>query len=70
MARRITFKKLRIEADSPYWIQTDGELRSCTQQTDIQVRSRVLRMLMPPRAMNLLKSVARKDVDERAPAFQ
>jgi YegS/Rv2252/BmrU family lipid kinase len=70
MARRITFKKLRIEADSPYWIQTDGELRACAQQTDIQVRSRALRMLMPPQAMNLLKSVARKDIHERAPAFQ
>ena len=70
MARRITFKTLRIEADAPYWIQTDGEPRGSAQQTEIRVRSRVLRMLVPPHAMKLLKSVPRKDINERAPAFQ
>lgn len=70
MTRRITFKTLRIEADSPYWIQTDGEARGSAQQTDIKVQARTLRMLMPPSAMNLLKSVPRKDVHDRAPAFQ
>ncbi len=70
MARRITFKTLRIEADSPYWIQTDGEPRGCAQRTEIRVRSRLLRMLVPPYAMQLLKSVPRKDSNERAPAFQ
>ena len=26
-AHRITFRNLRVEADSPYWVQTDGEAR-------------------------------------------
>ena len=57
MARRITFKSLRIEADAPYWIQTDGEPRGSAQQTVIKVQPRKLRMLMPPQGMELLKNV-------------
>ena len=57
MARRITFKSLRVEADSPYWIQTDGEPRGSTQQTEIKVQTRKLRMLMPPQGLQLLKNV-------------
>jgi YegS/Rv2252/BmrU family lipid kinase len=57
MARRISFKSLRIEADSPYWIQTDGEPRGSAQQTVIKVQPRKLRMLMPPQGMKLLKNV-------------
>ena len=70
MARRITFKRLRVEADSPYWIQTDGEPRGSTQQTEIQVQTRALRMLMPPRGLDLLKNTSLKGVHERTPAFQ
>lgn len=58
MARRITFKSLRVEAESPYWIQTDGEPRGSTQKTEIHVQSRKLRMLMPPRGLELLKNVS------------
>ena len=54
-ARRITFKNLRIEADSPFWIQTDGEPRGSAQCVEIAVRPRSLKMLMPPRGMELLK---------------
>lgn len=68
--RRITFQTLHIEAESPYWIQTDGEPRGSTQRTEIKVQSRRLRMLMPPRAMNLLKYASLKGVNERSPAFQ
>jgi YegS/Rv2252/BmrU family lipid kinase len=67
MAQRITFKTLRIEAESPYWIQTDGEPRGSTQTARIHVRSRVLRMLMPPRGMQLLKNLSVKDVHEYSP---
>jgi diacylglycerol kinase (ATP) len=66
-ARQITFQSLRIEAESPYWIQTDGEPRGSTQQTEIHVRSRALRMLMPPRGMNLLKNASLKEVNEYSP---
>jgi diacylglycerol kinase family enzyme len=56
MARRITFKSMRIEAESPYWIQTDGEPRGSTQNTEIQIQSHMLRMLMPPLGLHLLKN--------------
>lgn len=69
MARRITFKTLRVEAELPYWIQTDGEPRGCAQTTEIRVQSHALRMLMPPRGMDLLKNVASKELNERSPAF-
>ncbi len=71
MARRITFNQtLRIEAESPYWIQTDGEPRGSTQQTEIKVQARMLRMLMPPLGLNLLKNVSLKGSHDRSPAFQ
>jgi len=53
--RRITFSKLRIEGASPFWIQTDGEPRGSAQQAEITIRSGALKMLMPPRGMELLK---------------
>jgi YegS/Rv2252/BmrU family lipid kinase len=70
MARCITFKALHIEAESPYWIQTDGEPRGSTQKTEIKIRSRALRMLMPPLSLHLLKHASIKGVNERSPAFQ
>ena len=53
--RRITFNNLRVEGESPFWIQTDGEPRGSAQQAEIRVHSRALKMLMPPRGMELLK---------------
>src|SRR5512139_1782007 len=64
MACCITFQNLRIEADAPYWIQTDGEPRGSTQRTEITVRSRALRMLMPPQGMTLLKNGSIKIINE------
>ena len=63
-ARRITFQSLHIEAEAPYWIQTDGEPRGSTRRTEIRVRSRALKMLMPPRGMSLLKNASLKEVHE------
>lgn len=54
-ARKITFTSLRIEADSPFLIQTDGEPRGSAQTVEIKVRSGALKMLVPPRGMGLLK---------------
>ena len=67
MARCITFQNLRSEAEAPYWIQTDGEPRGSTQKTEITVRSRALRMLMPPRGTSLLKNTSFKGVNELSP---
>ncbi|MFN8427643.1 MAG: YegS/Rv2252/BmrU family lipid kinase [Anaerolineales bacterium] len=55
VARKISFTSLRIEADSPFLIQTDGEPRGSAQQVEIKVKSGALKMLMPPRGMKLLK---------------
>lgn len=55
MARKITFTSLRIEADSPFLIQTDGEPRGSAQRVEIKVKPGALKMLMPPRGMKLLK---------------
>jgi YegS/Rv2252/BmrU family lipid kinase len=55
-AHRITFRNLRVEADSPYWIQTDGEARGSAQIAEISVQTHALKMLVPPAGMNLLKN--------------
>jgi YegS/Rv2252/BmrU family lipid kinase len=55
-ARRIAFNSLRVEADSPYLVQTDGEPRGAAQTAEIKIRSRALKMLMPPGGMELLKN--------------
>lgn len=53
--RCITFNNLRIEGESPFWIQTDGEPRGSAQKAEINIQSHALKMLMPPRGMELLK---------------
>jgi len=54
-ARRIAFSSLRVEGESPFLIQTDGEPRGPAQNVEIKVQARALKMLMPPRGMDLLK---------------
>ena len=53
--RRIPFRSLRVEADAPYWIQTDGEARGSAQVAEISVQTHALMLLMPPAGMDLLK---------------
>jgi YegS/Rv2252/BmrU family lipid kinase len=55
-AQRIPFRYLRVESDSPYWIQTDGEARGSAQVAEISVQTRALKLLMPPAGMDLLSS--------------
>ena len=54
-ARKITFNTLRLEGDAPFWIQTDGEPRGSAQTAEIKVHMRVLKLLTPPGALDLLK---------------
>jgi YegS/Rv2252/BmrU family lipid kinase len=61
--RRVTFNTLRVEGEAPFWIQTDGEPRGSAQNAEIKIQTRALRMLMPPRGMELLKY--KPDVDKR-----
>jgi len=57
-AHRITFRNLRVEADSPYWIQTDGEARGSSQIAEISVQTRALKLLVPPHGMDLLSNAS------------
>jgi|KBSSwiStaDraftv2_1062776.scaffolds.fasta_scaffold03204_15 YegS/Rv2252/BmrU family lipid kinase len=54
--RRITFRNLRVEADSSYWIQTDGEARETAKTAEISVQPHALKLLMPPDGMDLLRN--------------
>jgi diacylglycerol kinase (ATP) len=62
--RRIPFQKLRLEAEIPFAVQTDGEPRFDTKIADISVQKRALRVLMPQDALDAL---SRKPL-EGAPA--
>src|SRR6266487_667543 len=55
-AQRIAFRNLRVEADSVYWIQTDGEARGSAQVAEISVQTHALKLLVPPAGMNLLRN--------------
>jgi diacylglycerol kinase (ATP) len=57
-AQRITFRHLRVEADSPYWIQTDGEARGAAQIAEISIQKHALNLLVPPAGMELLKNTS------------
>jgi diacylglycerol kinase family enzyme len=57
-AQRLTFRNLRVEADAPYWIQTDGEARGSAQVAEISVQAHALKLLVPPRGMELLKNAS------------
>jgi YegS/Rv2252/BmrU family lipid kinase len=54
-ARRITFHSLRVEGESPFLIQTDGEPRGSAATAEIKVHARALKLLTPPGALDLLK---------------
>jgi diacylglycerol kinase (ATP) len=56
-AQRITFRNLRVEADSSFWLQTDGEARGSAQAIEISVQTHALKLLVPPAGMDLLKTV-------------
>ncbi len=57
-AHRIPFRNLHVEADSPYWIQTDGEARGSAQTAEISVQKHTLRLLVPSTGMDLLRNAA------------
>ena len=52
--RRIPFRELRLEADTEFAVQTDGEPRFDTKVAEISIRKRALRVLMPPTALDAL----------------
>jgi diacylglycerol kinase family enzyme len=55
-ARRITFRNLRVEGDSDFWLQTDGEARGLANVAEISVQKQALKLLVPPAGKDLLKA--------------
>jgi YegS/Rv2252/BmrU family lipid kinase len=55
---RITFRNLRVEADSSFWLQMDGEARGSAQVAEISIQAHALKLLVPPAGMDLLKTVS------------
>jgi diacylglycerol kinase (ATP) len=58
-ARKISFSALRVEADAPFLVQTDGEPVPATTRVDISIQPRALKLLMPPAALGLLSQPPR-----------
>ncbi len=52
--RRVPFRELRLEADTAFAVQTDGEPRFDTKVAEISVKKRALRVLMPTNALEAL----------------
>lgn len=53
-AQKLSFRTLRVEANTSFLVQTDGEPRPETTHVDISIRTRALKMLLPPHALGLL----------------
>ena len=53
-ARRIPFSSLRVQAEAPFFIHMDAEPKEATSDAVITVHQRALKLLMPPRSLNLL----------------
>lgn len=57
-ARRIPFRTLRVEADSPFMVQFDGDSAPTAQKVEINVVPRALKVLIPQHALHLLQNHA------------
>jgi diacylglycerol kinase family enzyme len=55
-ARRLRFHTARVESDSPFSIQVDGEPMLGGQCAELKVKHRALKVLMPRDALGLLKT--------------
>jgi diacylglycerol kinase (ATP) len=55
-ARRIPFRTLRVEADSSFMVQFDGDPAPSAQKVEIIVKPRALNVLMPRHALHLLQN--------------
>jgi diacylglycerol kinase family enzyme len=55
-ARCIHFQILRVEAESPFMVQFDGDSAPTAQKVEIKVVPRALNVLIPPHALHLLQN--------------
>jgi YegS/Rv2252/BmrU family lipid kinase len=61
-ARCLSFHSARVESDSPFSIQIDGDPMLGGQQAELSVRPRALKVLMPEQALGLLQNPVRRGV--------
>jgi len=54
-AQRIPFHTLRVQAESPFFVHMDAEPKDATQEANITVHKRALKLLMPPDSLYLLQ---------------
>ena len=54
-ARCMPFHKARIESDTVFSIHMDGEPMLSTEQAELRIEKQALKVILPPKAMNLLK---------------
>lgn len=57
-ARKLPFSQVRIESETSFSVEMDGEPKMSTKQVDIKVEKQALNVLLPPSAQRLLKSGA------------
>jgi len=55
-AQRISFQSLRVQAESPFFVHMDAEPKDATQEVQITVHKRALKLLMPPDSLHLLQN--------------
>jgi YegS/Rv2252/BmrU family lipid kinase len=53
-ARHIPFRKVRITSETPFSLQMDGEPMLGSQDVDIEVVPKALRLILPPEAQHLM----------------
>ena len=61
VAQRIPFRHLRVEADAPTWLQTDGEARGTAQVAEIGRKMETLELLR-----GIHEAAAKRDADTLA----
>jgi diacylglycerol kinase (ATP) len=54
-ARRLSFHSARIESDTIFSIQMDGEPMLSSEQAVLKIEKQALKVILPPKALNLLK---------------
>lgn len=54
-ARRLPFHSARVESDTPFSVHMDGEPMLGGKQVELTIQERALRVLVPPKAVRLLK---------------
>ncbi len=57
-ARKLPFSRVRIESETDFSVEMDGEPTMNTSKVDISVQKQALNVLLPPSAYRLLKSGA------------